>query len=191
MTARVIDGANIAARVREEVKRAVTEMLVRRDAHKTLLRMDLQLTSGYAVRNAVLMSGQRLRAVQGASALLLQQRADEEGLSVYILISEYLTSAADVDLQLENHRSWIKLGYQSGRILFSGRLVPATGGAIVLRAASRSEVVDLIETDPYVRHNLVRYAIYEVSDTAFPHRSQAFDEFMNVPYDDALSVSDA
>ena len=110
---------------------------------------------------------------------------------MFILISEYLKSAADVDLQLENHRSWIQLGYESGRILFSGRLVPGTGGAIVLRADSRNEVVDLIQTDPYVQHNLVRYAVHEVSETAFPHRSQAFDDFMNAASDDALSASDA
>jgi uncharacterized protein YciI len=98
---------------------------------------------------------------------------------VFILVSEYLKSADEVDLHLPNHRTWIKRGYDSGHILFSGRLVPATGGAIVLRAASRDEVVALISTDPYVQHDLVRYEIHEVAETPYPHRSQAFDDFMS------------
>jgi uncharacterized protein YciI len=122
--------------------------------------------------------------------LPLVNNPGEERLSVYILISDYLKPAAEVDLQLPNHRSWIKRGYESGRILFSGRLVPATGGAIVLRAASRDEVSDLIETDPYVQHNLVRYAIHEVAETPFPHRSQAFDDFVNSPYDETVTAAD-
>jgi uncharacterized protein YciI len=96
---------------------------------------------------------------------------------MYILISSYTAPLEAVNVQLDNHREWLRSHYEAGRILVSGRRSPINGGVIVIRAESRDEVETLLADDPYVRHGLVSYEIYAFDETPFPHRSPAFDEF--------------
>ena len=49
----------------------------------------------------------------------------------------------------ESHIAWVKKHVADGTILFSGPMIPRTGGLIVARASSRDEIAKLFLDEPY------------------------------------------
>jgi uncharacterized protein YciI len=73
------------------------------------------------------------------------------------------------------HRKYLQSGVESGLVLVSGPRVPRTGGLIVARAKTPSEIQEFIESDPYRLANVADYEVIEFS----PGRHQAFlDEWL-------------
>jgi uncharacterized protein YciI len=59
------------------------------------------------------------------------------------------------------HLSFLKQGYQRGLLLFSGPLVPRTGGLAVARASSVEELDRFFDADPYRVHGLAEQKFIE------------------------------
>jgi uncharacterized protein YciI len=97
---------------------------------------------------------------------------------MFLLISRYRVSIEEVEGRLPLHAAWVEKGYEDGRILLSGRLVPPEGGAIVARGDDREEVEKWIESDPFHVHGIAEYQVFEFGATDFPRRSGAFDAFV-------------
>jgi uncharacterized protein YciI len=97
---------------------------------------------------------------------------------MFLLISKYLVGIKEVEGRLPQHGAWVEKGYEDGRILLSGRLVPPEGGAIVARGDDREEVEKWIEGDPFHVHGIAEYQVFELGATDFPRRSEAFDAFV-------------
>lgn len=56
----------------------------------------------------------------------------------------------------EEHRAFVKQGYDNGDFLFSGPEVPADSGILVVRAESREKLDELMAKEPFIRDGKVR-----------------------------------
>ncbi|HEY8582550.1 MAG TPA: YciI family protein [Capillimicrobium sp.] len=97
---------------------------------------------------------------------------------LFVCASRYTRPSDEVDAQRDAHLAWIASHYAAGRMLASGRQDPPVGGLLVLRAESREAVEALLRTDPYVRHELVSYAVTAFTQTPAPLRSRQVADFL-------------
>ena len=75
---------------------------------------------------------------------------------------------------MEGHKDWIKRGFDDGVFLLAGSLQPGLGGAIVAHNASREELEQRVNEDPFVAENVVSTDILEIS----PSRADTRLEFL-------------
>ena len=75
---------------------------------------------------------------------------------------------------MEGHKDWIKRGFDDGVFLLAGSLQPGLGGAIVAHNASREELAQRVDEDPFVVENVVSADILEIS----PSRADTRLEFL-------------
>jgi uncharacterized protein YciI len=66
---------------------------------------------------------------------------------------------------MDAHMAYIKQQFADGRFLFSGRKVPRTGGIIVSNIETREQLDDIINQDPFERHQLADFDVIEFSVT--------------------------
>jgi len=108
---------------------------------------------------------------------------------MFIVLSRYTKPLEEVDRLRPDHLAWVQSQYDAGRFLVSGRRVPPEGGAIVLRAADRDEVLALLDTDPYQRNGVVEYAVHELAETSAPLASPELEAFLRRPLADPAAAA--
>jgi len=84
---------------------------------------------------------------------------------MFIVLLTYKADLAELDRHLAAHRDWLNAGVASGRLMVAGRKVPRTGGALLVRAASRDEAAAWASTDPFAIAGLADYELIEVDAT--------------------------
>ncbi|WP_320663773.1 YciI family protein [Prochlorococcus sp. MIT 1223] len=67
---------------------------------------------------------------------------------------------------LAEHKSWIKNMQTQGKRIISGYLVnqkkePGGGGLLVIEAESYQDAIHIIEQDPMIKNNLVKWTLQE------------------------------
>ena len=87
----------------------------------------------------------------------------------FILLVHYETPISRIEELLDVHRAWLDEHFASGTLLVSGPQVPRTGGAILASSGSRSEIEDLVATDPLVREGAATYEVIEFLPTRGPY----------------------
>lgn len=80
---------------------------------------------------------------------------------VFVCLVHYLKPLEEVSARLEEHRAYLRQGYERGILLASGPRTPKDGGIIIGLFESKAQAVAFSESDPYTLHNLARYEIYE------------------------------
>ena len=95
----------------------------------------------------------------------------------YVAVSEYLVAPEVVLDHLVEHRAWIKVAYDAGTLLVSGRQEPPDGGVLVFRAESRQAAQAFAESDPFALAGVSRYRVIGFTPTHLPWRSPAFELF--------------
>lgn len=80
---------------------------------------------------------------------------------MYLLILSYKQPLSEVDRFVPEHRQFLERHYASGHFQLSGRREPRTGGVILVRAASRDEVLAIVRQDPFHREQLADYELIE------------------------------
>ncbi len=66
------------------------------------------------------------------------------------------------------HRRFLQQGYDAGRFLLSGPLIPPDGGILVARASSVEELLGWLADEPFVKSNLMRWkSVIEFEPTQF------------------------
>jgi uncharacterized protein YciI len=96
---------------------------------------------------------------------------------MYVAVSAYRASLAEVDELRAAHHEWVAGHYRAGRILVSGRRAPPLGGVIVATAESDAAMRDLVEDDPFVVGGVARYELYGFTPADGDLRSDAFRRF--------------
>ena len=61
----------------------------------------------------------------------------------------------------ELHRKYLADEYRSGKLMFGGRKEPRTGGIILSKHESKSELENVIKADPFIQSGAVKYSITE------------------------------
>jgi len=94
---------------------------------------------------------------------------------MFALHSTYLKPIEEVDRYLDAHRAFLKPLYAKGVIICSGPRIPRTGGFILMNAASRSAVLEIMKNDPYVINGVSEYSIIEFEPRSF---AEGFRQFV-------------
>jgi uncharacterized protein YciI len=100
---------------------------------------------------------------------------------MFVAISTYLKPLDEVTSFASQHAEWITAYYNAGRILGSGRKVPATGGVIIAREESLEAFQALLATDPFVLNGLAEYEVVEFTPGPLPRRSAELEAFLSRP----------
>ncbi|SEJ63694.1 Uncharacterized conserved protein YciI, contains a putative active-site phosphohistidine [Deinococcus reticulitermitis] len=77
--------------------------------------------------------------------------------TLWIVHSTYLKTGDDLAATTPRHREWLDAHYRSGVFLTSGRKVDGTGGVLVCRAESETELHALFQDDPFVQGGFAEY----------------------------------
>ncbi|MCW6512162.1 YciI family protein [Lichenifustis flavocetrariae] len=84
---------------------------------------------------------------------------------MFLVTSTYLASSEAIQHRLPEHRAWIDTHYANGTFFLSGRLVPPTGGFMLVRGISRDDLEGLLATDPFRLNGLLAHTIVELAPT--------------------------
>ncbi len=80
---------------------------------------------------------------------------------MFIVNLTYKTDLDKVDQYLNQHIDFLDQQYKEGYFLASGRKVPRNGGIILARAKNKTELLGIIEKDPFKIHGLADYEFTE------------------------------
>ncbi len=79
---------------------------------------------------------------------------------MFVLLVDFTAPMEEVGRLTPAHRAHLGTWYDAGRLLFSGRLNPVTGG-VILATGTREEVDRLIAEDPFVIEGVAAYTVVE------------------------------
>lgn len=80
---------------------------------------------------------------------------------MYVISLTYLADLDVMDAARPRHLEWLKKQYDAGLFLASGRKSPPTGGVILARAMDRSDLDEILASDPFAMEELANYEITE------------------------------
>ena len=80
---------------------------------------------------------------------------------MFIVLLSYKCTLEEVDKHLEPHVVYLKEQYKKGNFIASGRRVPRTGGVILSRMNTKSELNHVLEKDPFYIAKIADYEIIE------------------------------
>jgi uncharacterized protein YciI len=72
------------------------------------------------------------------------------------------------------HRAFLQIGYDAGKLLLSGPQVPKVGGIVLARAESLEEIQQFFRDDPYVKKGLANYRFVEFNPVMFQKFMEAW-----------------
>ncbi|RUL76135.1 YciI family protein [Dyella choica] len=76
----------------------------------------------------------------------------------FLLEGRHLVPFEELAELVPAHHAFLQKGYDQGYFLFSGPQVPAHGGFLVARAASREELDALLADEPFVQANKMHFS---------------------------------
>ncbi len=80
---------------------------------------------------------------------------------MYIISLTYKVPLENIDQHLEEHVSYLNEQYANGIFLMSGKKVPRSGGVILAKSDSKSNLLSVIDQDPFKTLGLAYYEIIE------------------------------
>ena len=82
---------------------------------------------------------------------------------MFIILLRFAANKDQADQFFDEHKAWIKSGFEDGVFLLAGGIQPSLGGAIADHNTTRKELNDRVEKDPFVTNNVVSAEILEIS----------------------------
>lgn len=79
-----------------------------------------------------------------------------------------------VDEYLGAHNQYLEKNYSIGNFIFSGRRNPRVGGVILINKASKEEVMQIIQEDPFYDHEIAEYELIEFIPTKWDENFASF-----------------
>ncbi len=80
---------------------------------------------------------------------------------MFVILLNYKKPLSIVDRFVGEHREFLEQHYISGHFLLSGRKEPRTGGVILAKAETKSEIESIVRSDPFYREQIAEYEIVE------------------------------
>jgi uncharacterized protein YciI len=91
----------------------------------------------------------------------------ENPMKHFIIELTYLMSAEQLAEIVTEHRAYLQIGYDAGKLLFSGPQNPRVGGIVVARGESLEEIQQFFSNDPYQKKGAASYRFIEFSPVKF------------------------
>jgi uncharacterized protein YciI len=93
---------------------------------------------------------------------------------MFIALLKYVKPIEEVERFFDEHVQFLDKYYNQKKFIFSGRRNPRTGGVILMNAITESEVKQIINEDPFHKHNIAQYQVIEFTPTKFDPRFSCF-----------------
>lgn len=84
---------------------------------------------------------------------------------MFVITLTYKKTLADVELHLAAHIAYLDEYYAKGTFIASGRKVPRTGGVILAKANSRTELEAIVKLDPFYIEEVAEFEVVEFVPT--------------------------
>ena len=85
----------------------------------------------------------------------------------FLIEIEYTTPMEQIEPIVPEHRAYIQLGFDSGMLLYSGPMVPRTGGIVLARAETIEAVETFLSRDPYRLQGVATHRIVEFTQVKY------------------------
>jgi uncharacterized protein YciI len=85
----------------------------------------------------------------------------------YVIEIIYTASIEKIEEIRQEHRNFLKSGYDKKVILMSGPQVPRIGGMIIARSESMEVITEFFKNDPYQINGLAEYKYIEFKPVNF------------------------
>lgn len=82
---------------------------------------------------------------------------------MFVVLLKFAENRAEAGRFMEDHKAWLKRGFDDGVFLVSGNLQPGLGGGILAHNSSRAALEALVEADPFVAEKVVTAEIIEIA----------------------------
>lgn len=82
---------------------------------------------------------------------------------MFVVLLRFSENKSKAGPLMRGHNEWIQRGFADGVFLLAGSLQPKLGGVIVAHNASRDEIQDRVNGDPFVAEGVVRAEIMEIA----------------------------
>ncbi len=82
---------------------------------------------------------------------------------MFVALSKYLKPLEEVDTYRQQHKDYLKIFFDAGKLLVSGRQIPALGGVIISKDISHDEFTQILADDPFVKAGVAQYQVIEFS----------------------------
>ncbi|MCA0399079.1 MAG: YciI family protein [Bacteroidetes bacterium] len=97
---------------------------------------------------------------------------------MFIITVTYARPLAEIDQHMSGHIAFLDKYYKAGKIIFSGKQQPRTGGVILAHQTTETEINQMLAEDPFQQLSLATYSVMEVVPTKWDKR---FDHFIERP----------
>ncbi|MEI8134886.1 MAG: YciI family protein [bacterium] len=84
-------------------------------------------------------------------------------MKYFAILTDYIAPMESVVEITPEHRAYLKTQYDAGIMLFSGPLVPRTGGMLFAQANDRADIDAMIARDPFHLKQIATYTVIETS----------------------------
>jgi uncharacterized protein YciI len=88
---------------------------------------------------------------------------EERASPVFVVLLRFSDHKSKAGQFLEDHKEWIKRGFDDGVFLLVGSLQPNLGGGIVAHNTSLENLQSRVNNDPFVVENVVQAEILEIT----------------------------
>ena len=86
---------------------------------------------------------------------------------MFLVITTYKKSMDEVERFLSAHSAFLDKYYESKKVIFSGRRNPRIGGMILFNVEKQSDVLSIIEKDPFKKNGIAEYKLFEFIPTKY------------------------
>jgi len=95
---------------------------------------------------------------------------------MFIINLNYKVSLDLVDKYLDKHVAYLNEQYANGKFHISGRKIPKVGGVIISNIADKTELLEIIEKDPFKIYDVAAYEIIEFKLSKVSHEFKFLTE---------------
>jgi uncharacterized protein YciI len=89
---------------------------------------------------------------------------------MFIVLLKFSGNKGRANQFMEEHKEWIKRGFDDGVFLLVGSLQPGLGGGIVAHNTSLSDLQGRVNDDPFVAEDVVCAEILEITPSRADER---------------------
>lgn len=89
---------------------------------------------------------------------------------MFIVLLEFSDNKGQAGQFMDDHKEWLKRGFDDGVFLLAGSLQPNLGGGIVAHNTSLPDLQGRVNDDPFVAENVVSAKILEITPSRTDER---------------------
>lgn len=89
---------------------------------------------------------------------------------MFVVTLKFSSNKDSASQFMDGHKAWLKRGFDDGVFLLAGSLQPSLGGGILAHNISLQDLEERLNEDPFVREQVVRQEILEITPSKADER---------------------